>query len=91
MALTLDLPEVVEDELKRVWGEKEWHGKAVEALVLAAYREGLISRGKVGELLGMSFTEREQYLKQRDIPYNYGPKEFSEDRETTARLGRHRT
>lgn len=52
-----------------------------EALVIEAYREGLISRGKVGELLGLSFHDRERWLSERDVPYQYSDQELRSDRE----------
>ncbi|MBV9679985.1 MAG: hypothetical protein JO185_26860 [Acidobacteriaceae bacterium] len=37
-----------------------------EALVLEAVREGLLSRGQAGELLGLGFHEREAFLPNAD-------------------------
>lgn len=86
MALTVELSKAVETEMKRALGESEMTRLAEEALVVAAYREGLISRGKVGELLGLSFVEREQFLADRSVLYNYGPDDFEKDIQVMDRL-----
>ena len=57
-----------------------------EALVIEAYREGLITRGKIGELLDLPFHEREAWLKQRAVPYLYDETDLGKDRETLDRL-----
>ncbi|HEY3284010.1 MAG TPA: UPF0175 family protein, partial [Armatimonadota bacterium] len=84
--LTLDVPEELAQELRDLWGESELPRRALEALVLEAYREGAISRGKVGELLGLGFHAREALLKERDAPYLYGPRDLDEDLRTTSEL-----
>ena len=86
MPLTVELPEQIERELRQLWGERELPRKAAEALVIEAYREGLISRGKLGELLGMSFAEREEFLSTRGVPYNYCPEDLEQDRQTMDRI-----
>lgn len=86
MAVTVELPEPVERELKERWDAAELSRKTLEALLIEAYREGLISRGKIGELLGMGFHEREAFLKERDVPYNYGVEEFEQDLRTMGEL-----
>ena len=59
---------------------------ALEALVIEAYRERLISRGKLGELLGLSFQAREELLAARNVPYLYGPEELESDARTLERV-----
>ena len=59
---------------------------SLEALVIEAYREGLISRGKVGELLGLSFHDREAWLKARDVPYLYDVADLNQDQAELDRL-----
>lgn len=86
MALTVELSAAIERELTKAWGEAELSKIAEEALVLAAYRQGIISRGKVGELLGLSFFERENYLAEKSVPYNYGPEDFEQDMRTMDRI-----
>lgn len=58
---------------------------SLEAMVIEAYREGLISRGKIGELLGLSFYDREGWLKEREVPYLYDEEELKEERKALDR------
>ena len=55
--------------------------------MIEAYREGLISRGKLGELQGMSFAEREEFLNTRGVPYNYRPEDLQQDIALNQRFG----
>ncbi len=91
MAITIQLPEPIERELASIWGEAALAQKVAEDLVIEAYRIGVISRGKVGELLGMSVHAREAFLKERDVPYNYDAEDLDEDLRTMSRyLEQHR-
>lgn len=47
--------------------------EGIEALVVQAYQSGIISSGKVGELLGFSFYQTMDYLKSRNIEPRVGP------------------
>lgn len=58
----------------------------LEAAVIEAYRERLISRGKLGELLDLSFQAREELLAARNVPYHYGPEELEADARTLDRV-----
>lgn len=52
---------------------------ALEAMVLEAVREGLISRGYGGELLGMGFHEREKFYADHGIVYDTTIEEVMSD------------
>lgn len=86
MSVTVELPEPVERELATHWTEAQLSRKTLEALLIEAYREGLLSRGKVGELLGMGFQEREAFLNERGVAYNYGIEDFEQDLRTMEAL-----
>lgn len=73
------LSELASDEA----GLSQW---SFEALVIEAYREGLITRAKIGEILGLSFHKREAWLKEREVPYLYDEKDLEEDRKTLDNL-----
>jgi len=62
------------------------NGWAYEALALAAYQQGLISRGKLRGILGMNFDEGDRYLKALDIPYHYNVADLEKDLHTLDRL-----
>ena len=59
---------------------------ALEALVLEAVREGLISRGRGGELLGLGFQEREELFARRGVPYDLSADERRREREDIRRI-----
>jgi len=42
--------------------------RVLEALALEGYRSGELSRGQVGEVLGLSFQETEQFLHHHKAP-----------------------
>jgi len=85
MSSTLHVP--IPDELgrllaSRALSEDELARWALEAILIEAYRERLLSRGKLGELLGLSFHEREAFLAERGVPYNYDPDDLATDART---------
>ena len=57
-----------------------------EALVLEAVREGLLSRGQAGELLGLGFHERETFFAQRGLTYDLSEEEFGRERADAERI-----
>jgi predicted HTH domain antitoxin len=85
MALILpaDLVEILAARLPSGEPLPRW---AVEAILMEAYRERRISRGKLGELLGFSFQAREELLAARNVPYHYGPEELEADATTLERV-----
>lgn len=59
----------------------------LEFLVVKAYQDGLITTGKVRELLGLvTRLEADAWLKLRGVELNYAQKELDADRETHAQL-----
>lgn len=60
MALTLDLPEDVAEHLEQEW--PDLRRKALEALIVEGYREGLLSHGRVGELLNLAPADTDRLL-----------------------------
>jgi hypothetical protein len=81
--ITVPFPERLRDALEtRGVGETGIAHWSLQAIIIEAYREGLISRGMIGELLGMSFEERETWLSERDVPYPYGVTDLQDDRQT---------
>jgi predicted HTH domain antitoxin len=49
--------------------------RALEILALDSYSSGKLSQGQVGELLGLSFHETEEFLKAHHAPAGLGPEE----------------
>ncbi len=61
---------------------------ALEAIALEGYRREALSRGQVGEMLGLSFWRTEEFLKAHGAYLHYDIQDFEEDLETMARLSR---
>lgn len=78
--LSVELP----DELRRILaeraGEDELPRWALESIVLEAVRDGILSRGRGGELLGLGFHEREALYARRGLVYSYGEEDLAAER-----------
>ncbi len=51
----------------------------LEGLVIGAYTQGIISRGRAHELLGLDYWEGEKFFSQRGVFANYDLEEFQHD------------
>jgi predicted HTH domain antitoxin len=63
------LPEDPEQRAKRV----------LESLVIGAHTQGLISRGRAGELLGLDYWKTDKFFSERGVFVNYDLQEFRHD------------
>lgn len=87
MEITISLPDKIACYLEGKWGNLE--RRLLEAIVLEAYREGAISRGKVRELLGINTRlEADAFLKAKGIYFAYDEADFEADRLTHEQLRR---
>ena len=85
MEITISLPDKIACHLEAKWGKLE--RRSLEAIVVEAYREGLISAGKVRELLGMNTRlEADAFLKAKGIYLAYDEVDFEADRQTHEQL-----
>ena len=73
----VDVPETIAQLLPRDPSKRA--RSIAEALVLGAYTEGLISRGRAFELLGLNHWTGEAFFRQRGIFINYDVQAFRED------------
>lgn len=80
MSVTIEFPDTIARELRTLMSEAELNRKVLEALLLEAYHNGALSRGRLAELLGLSFHECEEFLQKREISYNYNLDALEEDR-----------
>ena len=64
MAITLELPHEIEQQLQEAWNGN-LSRKILEAVAVEGYRQGVLSRGQVSELLDLSFYDTEAFLKER--------------------------
>lgn len=79
MPITLTIPDEVLDAFPETGAPLE--RLALEAIVLNLYREGEISAGKVGELLGIARFEADRLLGSRGLLKSPdGHREAREDR-----------
>lgn len=67
MVIELPIPESLETVLRAEYGES-LERRVFEDLVVAWFGTGIISSGKVAELLGLSWVEGQAFLKNRGIP-----------------------
>lgn len=80
MTITLRLSKEIEAALRRRW--EDLPARALEALALEGYRDGVLSRGQVSEMLGLNVWQTEALLRQREVCLNYGAEDLEDDRHT---------
>jgi predicted HTH domain antitoxin len=80
MAITIELPLDVEQLLNTEW--PNLNRRALEAVVLEGYRDGVLSRGKVAEILGLTFSESELFLRRHEAFLDYDDEDLKRDQET---------
>lgn len=57
-----------------------------ESLAFEAYRRGLVSVGRLTEVLGMGVIEADRWLAERRVPLNYTREDLESDQQTLDRL-----
>lgn len=75
--MTVDIPETIAQLLPRDPGQRA--RSVIEGLVIGAYTQGLVSRGKAFELLGLNHWTGETFFRQRGVFPNYDLGEFQQD------------
>lgn len=79
MTVTLDIPDAIARELG---GSPDAIARELlENAAAEGYRSGRLSHFQVRSILGLaSWIETEQFLRNRDIPLNYGEADLEQDR-----------
>lgn len=78
MDIQIQIPDGLAHDLQAKWGDLE--RKLLEIVVVEAYREGIISTGKVRQLLGLSTRlDADAFLKARGVDLNYDETDFEQD------------
>lgn len=78
MNVTFQLPDDIAGELKLHWSDLSRH--ALQALAASAYREGLISRAQVGQVLGIgSRFGVDEFLHRAGAPRPYDEGDVEQD------------
>ena len=80
MSVTISLPETIEHQLEEEWDQTTLSRKALEGLVIEAYRAEKLSAGQVAEALGLSVIETEAFLKERGVELPYTLNDLEADR-----------
>jgi len=65
MAVLIDISPEAEKLLRAEWGDLSQAAR--EALAIESYRQGKLSVGQCGEVLGLSFAETEAFLRSRGV------------------------
>lgn len=87
MAITINLPEAVEQGLRREYLDLEQTAK--EALIIEGYRAGRLGLGHVAEGLGLPTTIAAlEWLNQRGVPLDYTVEDLESDRRMLDQLFR---
>jgi predicted HTH domain antitoxin len=76
--IAVDVPEEIANRLENAW--RDVSRGALEAVALEGYRDGTLSRGEIGQLLGFSLWETEAFLKQRQAYLQYTEEDLGLDR-----------
>jgi hypothetical protein len=84
MRVEIDLPEGIVRELEKAWTNLP--RRALEAVAAEGYRSGALSRGQVGTLLGLSFHETEEFLKEHLGFLQYNESYLDRDRTEIDRI-----
>lgn len=87
MQVTIDLPNEVATELQQQW--QDLPRKALELLVVQAYREEILTQYQVGQILGLeSRFAVDAFLKQAGAYLHYDESDLEDDRQTLEQLRR---
>jgi len=84
MHIDLDLPDDVAKRLEFAW--RDVSRGVLAAVAVEGYRVGVMSRGDVGRLLGLSFWETEAFLKKRQAYLAHNEDDFMQDRRDLDRI-----
>ena len=76
--ITIELPDCLANQLGA--DADEMARRVLEAVVLEGYRSQRLSRGEVGQLLGLSWQQVEEFLASHGVPYHYAMDDLAEDR-----------
>jgi len=82
MSITLELPPEIEESLAESWGTADTglHQHVLEAVAAEGYRQGVLTRHEVGQLLGLNFWKTQEFLKQREAYLPYTLADLDDDR-----------
>lgn len=76
VTVRVDIPDEIVEHLGL--DERTCSRQLLEEFVLRQYASGTLSAGEVGDVLGMGFHDREEFLKSRGAPAGLGLEEHLE-------------
>ncbi|CAN5549306.1 hypothetical protein BH11ARM2_BH11ARM2_15800 [soil metagenome] len=77
-SITVEVPIELREAVAAERGEGGLPRWGLETFVAEAVREGLISGGYAGQILGLSFEERERFLSERGVLHDESDEELRE-------------
>jgi hypothetical protein len=80
-SITIELPDQIAQRLQ----DSGWHDlprHVLESVALESYRQEKLTSSQSGSILGMSFWEKEVFLKKHDAYLHYDVNDFLQDMET---------
>jgi hypothetical protein len=87
VTVTLDIPDEIAAQLNTPG--QELSRSALEALALEGYRRDKLTQLQVGQLLGLTRIQTEDFLAQYVDLYDYDPAELKREAEALAKLTDH--
>ena len=85
MQVAIALPDDIAQNLNAKWGDLE--RQVLEMVLIQAYQDGLLSAGKLRELLGFATRlEVDAFLKARNVNLHYDQADLVADRQTHEQL-----
>ena len=79
MVVLIEMSAEAEKVLKAEWGDL--NRAAREALAIESYRQGKLSIGQCGEVLGLSLAETEAFLRSRGVDLGLTVHDLQHDEE----------
>ena len=89
MVVTLDLPDNIARALTD-HSDRDLPRRALEALAIDGYREERLTQKQVGELLGLSRIQTEDFLAAHLDLYDYEPSELTREAEQLKKFSERR-
>jgi hypothetical protein len=86
MKVTLDIPDEIANQIKAYGADIS--RTALEALALDGYRRGMLTQLQVGQLLGLSRIEAEDFLAQHVDLYDYDAAELHREADALTNMPR---
>ena len=84
MQVTVNIPDAIAEEIEQ--NGKNASRELLEAFAVEEYRAERLSSRQVSELLGLSFWETEEFLKERGAYLHYDLEDLEQDRKALRNL-----